>query len=42
VVSHSEIPPVRHVVPVDMIYEGSDGNQQTIRYRVMGNGCQGN
>ena len=41
VVSHSETPPVCHVVPVEMTYEDSNGNQQTIRYRVMGSGCLG-
>ena len=39
VVSHSEIPPVCHVVPVEMTYEDSKGNQHSIRYRVMGSGC---
>ncbi|MCT5527481.1 DUF2790 domain-containing protein [Pseudomonas aeruginosa] len=41
VVSHSEIPSVCHAVPVEMTYEDSNGQQHTIRYRVMGNGCQG-
>lgn len=41
VVSHSEIPSVCHAVPVEMTYEDSKGQQHTIRYRVMGNGCQG-
>jgi hypothetical protein len=40
VVSHSEIPNVCHPVPVEMTYEDSNGQQHTIRYRVMGNGCQ--
>lgn len=40
VVSHSEIPNVCHPVPVEMTYEDSHGQQHTIRYRVMGNGCQ--
>jgi len=41
VVSHSEIPAVCHVVPAELTYEDSNGEQHTVRYRVMGNGCQG-
>ncbi|RII77408.1 DUF2790 domain-containing protein [Pseudomonas monteilii] len=39
VLSHSKIPPVCYVVPVEMTYEDSQGNQHTIRYRAMGTGC---
>jgi hypothetical protein len=39
VLSHSEIPPVCYVVPVEMTYEDSKGHQHTLRYRVMGSGC---
>lgn len=41
VLSHSEIPPVCYVVPAQMTYEDSKGNQHTIRYHVMGSGCFG-
>lgn len=39
VLSHSEVPPVCYVVPAQMTYEDSKGDQHTIRYRVMGSGC---
>lgn len=41
VISHSEIPPVCHAVPVEMTYEDSAGEQHTVRYRVMGSSCHG-
>lgn len=41
VLSHSEIPPVCYVVPVEMTYEDSKENQHTLSYRVMRNGCLG-
>lgn len=40
VVSHSEISVVCHTVPALMTYEDSNGEQHTVRYQVMGNGCQ--
>lgn len=39
VLSHTEVPPVCYVVPVEMTYEDSQGNQHTIRYHAMGTGC---
>ncbi|WP_408004330.1 DUF2790 domain-containing protein [Zestomonas carbonaria] len=41
VVSHSDIPNVCGVVPVEMTYEDSQGDRHTLQYRVIGNGCQG-
>ncbi|NQD91454.1 DUF2790 domain-containing protein [Pseudomonas sp. CrR25] len=40
VIAHSEIPPVCQAVPVQMTYDDSNGERHTIRYRVMGSGCQ--
>ena len=39
VISMSEIPSVFEVVPAQMVYEDSQGQQHTLEYRVMGNGC---
>ncbi|MND99192.1 hypothetical protein D3C76_266810 [compost metagenome] len=39
VLEHSEIPFVCGIVPVQMTYEDSRGEQHTIHYRVMDNGC---
>ena len=39
VISMDEIPNVCEVVPVQMVYEDSQGTQHTLEYRVMGNGC---
>lgn len=41
VVSHSEIQAVCHVVPAEITYEDSSGEQHTVRYQVMSSGCQG-
>lgn len=42
VIALSDIPDECHVVTAEMIYEDSSGEQHTLRYRVMGTGCQGN
>lgn len=41
VISHSEIPEVCKVVPVEMVYEDSKGERHVHRYQVMGTGCLG-
>ncbi|WP_354005258.1 DUF2790 domain-containing protein [Pseudomonas sp. SO81] len=41
VISHSEIPAVCKLVPVEMVYEDSKGQRHTLRYQVMGTGCLG-
>ncbi|MBU3057386.1 DUF2790 domain-containing protein [Pseudomonas indica] len=41
VISHSEIPVVCKVVPVEMEYEDSKGERHVLRYQVMGTGCLG-
>ncbi|MHC6224898.1 DUF2790 domain-containing protein [Pseudomonas sp. X10] len=40
VLSRSKVPNVCEVVPAEMTYEDSDGVRHTLRYRIMGNGCQ--
>lgn len=39
VVSRSEVPDVCGAVPVQMTYEDHQGQQHTMEYLVMGNGC---
>ena len=39
VVSQSEVPDVCGVVPVQMTYEDHQGQQHTMEYQVIGNGC---
>ncbi|MWV14290.1 DUF2790 domain-containing protein [Pseudomonas sp. R-28-1W-6] len=41
VISHSKIPVVCKVVPVEMVYEDSKGERRVHRYQVMGTGCLG-
>lgn len=42
VISHSEVPDVCAVVPVQMTYEDHQGKRHTIEYYIMGNGCSSN
>lgn len=42
VISHSEVPNVCAVVPVQMTYEDHRGQRHTLEYEVMGNGCGSN
>ncbi len=42
VISHSEVPNVCAVVPVQMTYEDHQGKRHTLEYEVMGNGCGSN
>lgn len=39
VIKRSEVPDVCAVVPVQMTYEDHQGQQHTVEYQVMGNGC---
>ena len=39
VVSQSEVPDVCGVVPAQMTYIDHQGQQHTMEYQVMGNGC---
>ena len=41
VIRTDEIPDVCAVVPIQMVYEDSHGEQHTIEYNVMGRGCGG-
>jgi len=42
VISMTQIPDVCAVVPATMVYQDHQGEQHTLQYRVMGNGCQNN